>query len=379
MKIRRLFSFLFTSISTGLAAAFIVVLVRPDLLNPQSQSSDMASSTRTSAVTSYADAVRNATPAVVNIYATKLTLEKPAPVIDDPVFQHFFGRGEQRPRQRRENSLGSGVVIDKNGIILTNHHVVAGASKINIVTGDGEVRSARIVGSDPDTDLAVLQTGGEELPVAEIGRSEELQVGDVVLAIGNPFGVGKTVTQGIVSAVGRHHLRLANYEDFIQTDAAINQGNSGGALVNSRGQVIGINAAILSRDGGSNGIGFAIPISMATQVKDQIMLHGRVIRGWIGLSGQDLTPSLAESLNIEFEQGVLVSGVLEDGPADLAGMLPGDVITAINDEPILVIRDILNRVAQIPPGEKIILSIVSDSIQRDISIQVAERPVNVGQ
>lgn len=377
MKMRRLFSFIFTSVTTGLAAAFIVVLVRPDLLNPDP--GPITSISAPGGTASYATAVKKASPAVVNIYATKLTREQPNPLFDDPLFQYFFNQNDQRPRIRRENSLGSGVVIDTNGIILTNHHVVDGASKINIVTSDGSTRSARIVGTDPDTDLAVLQTGGKQLPVAKLGKPELLQIGDVVLAIGNPFGVGKTVTQGIVSAVGRHHLGLANYEDFIQTDAAINQGNSGGALVNTRGEVIGINAAILSRTGGSHGIGFAIPISMARQVKDQILLHGRVIRGWIGLSGRTLTEALADSLNIQLVSGILVDGVLENGPADLAGVLPGDIIISLNGEAISETWDILNEVARVPPGEKITLSIIRDNIAQDINIQVAERPRDANQ
>ncbi|MGV6826516.1 MAG: trypsin-like peptidase domain-containing protein [bacterium] len=378
MQLRRLLTFLFTSITTGLAAAFIVVLLRPDLLT---RDADISNARIAPAVSpsSYSGAVKRASPAVVSIYATKLTRERANPLADDPLMKYFFGDKLGKTRIRRENALGSGVVIDGNGIILTNNHVIDGASEIHIQTGDGTVSAARVVGTDPDTDLAVLQTGGKALPVADLGDSEAVEVGDVVLAIGNPFGVGKTVTQGIVSAIGRHQLGLAYYEDFIQTDAAINQGNSGGALINAHGEVIGINAAILSRSGGSHGIGFAIPIAIARQVTDHILQHGRVIRGWIGLSGQNLTAALSESFGINTDQGILVAGVLENGPADLAGILPGDVIIELNGQAISETRDILNRVAQATPGTNLTLTILSDNQRREIDVPVSERPADAKQ
>lgn len=378
MEIHRIFSFVFTSVATGLAAAFIVTLLRPDFLDWNSPVPATAPAATVSAAPhSYADAVAAAAPAVVNIYATKLTREKGRPLFDDPIFQRYFGNPLSKPRLRRENSLGSGVVVNSNGYILTNHHVVESASEINIVVDGYQPIPARVVGTDPDTDLAVIQAGGKDLPVATLGSSEELRVGDVVLAIGNPFGVGKTVTQGIVSAVGRHQLGLANYEDFIQTDAAINQGNSGGALVNARGEVVGVNTAMLSRSGGSHGIGFAIPIALARQVMDQILTHGQVIRGWIGISGQDLTTALADSLEIEEVTGVLVSGVLEKGPADRAGIRPGDVIRKIDELQVENSYQILNKVATVPPGSVVELTIYRDNREIVVQVDVAARPKDV--
>ena len=233
------------------------------------------------------------------------------------------------------------------------------------------------MGIDKDTDLAVIQAGGKNLPAAKLGESDNLRVGDVVLAIGNPFGVGKTVTQGIVSATGRYRLGLANFENFIQTDAAINQGNSGGALINTRGEVVGISTAIISGSGGSHGIGFAIPISLARQVMEQIIAHGRVIRGWIGVSGQQLTHQLAESLGLEDIEGVLVSGVLEDGPADEAGLQLGDVIQAVDGKQMESSFEMLNHMATTPPGSIIRLTVSRADQKLDLDVQVAERPLEV--
>lgn len=378
MKFSRIFSFLFTSVTTGLAAAFIVMLVKPELISHlQTTPPRPIVNIKDPQIHSFADIVEQAEAGVVSIYTTKITHEHSRPLLSDPLLQHFFGNLYSKPKIRKEQSLGAGVVVDQNGFILTNAHVVEGADDILIGIDDRPTAPARIVGIDKDTDLAVIQAGGKDLPVAKLGESESLRVGDVVLAIGNPFGVGKTVTQGIISATGRHRLGLANIENFIQTDAAINLGNSGGALINTKGEVIGISTAIISGSGGSHGIGFAIPISLARQVMEQIITHGRVIRGWIGVSGQQLTPQLAESLDLQDTVGVLVSGVLEGGPADQAGLQLGDVIQAINDEQMDSSYQMLNRMASTPPGSKIKLTVSRAHRKLTLEVQVAERPSEV--
>ncbi len=378
MKWYRAFTFVFTSIATGLAAAFLVVLIRPDLvigngeLNAPTPKPILLE--RSGGPVSYADAVQRASASVVNVFATKITQQKTHPLFDDPLFKRFFGEQASRPRYKRQNSLGSGVIVDSNGYVLTNNHVIEGAREIQIVLDDGRSMPARIVGTDPETDIAVLQTAGDNLSIASLGSSDEMQVGDVVMAIGNPFGVGQTVTMGIVSATGRNQLGITDFENFIQTDAAINPGNSGGALINAVGDVVGINTAIFSQSGGSHGIGFAIPIQLAEQVMKQIIDHGRVIRGWLGITGQDLTPALAESLGISFRKGILVSGVLEDGPADKAGFKPGDVIIEIDRKPVLGSQQMLNTIADKPPGEPMTITIYREGREHQQVAIVGERP-----
>jgi serine protease DegS len=375
MKWYRALSFLFTSVATGLAAAFLVLLLRPDLAGREPAATQpTVTLDRRSGPVSYAAAVQRAAPSVVNIFALKITREQRHPLLDDPVFRRFFGDQPDRPRIRRENSLGSGVIVNDNGYILTNNHVIAGTTDIKVVLGDGRSLPARIVGTDPETDLAILQAAGDKLPIAALGRSDAMQVGDVVMAIGNPFGVGKTVTMGIVSATGRQELGITDFENFIQTDAAINPGNSGGALINAFGEVIGINTAIFSDSGGSHGIGFAIPIQLAGEVLAQIIEHGRVIRGWLGISGQNLTPALAESLGITFRNGILVSGVLEGGPADQADLQPGDIIVEIDGHPVTGAQEMLRRVAGQPPGTPVNIALVRQSVQVNQIAIVGERP-----
>jgi len=378
MKSYRTFSFVFTSIATGLAAAFLLLMLRPDLLSPDKPDSTVSKTVSSPwPVKSYADAVASAAPAVVNVFAVKLSREKPNPLLDDPLFRRFFNDSEA-PRTKRENSLGSGVIVDANGYILTNNHVIDGAAEIRIVLDDGRQMPARIVGVDPDTDLAVLQAGGGvDLPVARLGGSETLRVGDVVLAIGNPFAVGQTVTMGIASATGRKRLGITNFDNFIQTDAAINPGNSGGALINSAGAVVGINTAIFSESGGSHGIGFAIPENLAREVMRAIIEHGRVIRGWLGITGQDLTAKLAETLEFDDVTGILVSGVLRDGPAYRAGMQPGDVILAIEGEAIDSSTQLLNRIAARQPGTEVRIKIMRDGKPIHLNATVEERPNKV--
>ncbi len=376
MKWLRAFSFLFTSVATGLAAAFLGLLLRPDLVGREAAAppAEPVLLERAGGPVSYADAVRRAAPSVVNVYATKITRTKPHPLFDVPVFKRFFGGRDDRPRFKRENSLGSGVIVDRNGYVLTNHHVVASASEIQIVLSDGRSLPARIVGTDPETDIAVLQAAGSGFPVASLGAADQLQVGDVVMAIGNPFGVGQAVTLGIVSATGRNQLGITDFENFIQTDAAINVGNSGGALINALGEVVGINTAILSDSGGSHGIGFAIPIGLASDVMRQIIEHGHVIRGWLGITGQDLTPALAESLEIDFRAGVLISGVLDEGPADRAGLQPGDLIVEVDRQPVTSSPQMLKVIADKAPGSPLGITLYrADEVLEKVAI-VGERP-----
>ncbi|BAO43397.1 2-alkenal reductase [Thiolapillus brandeum] len=326
----------------------------------------------------WADSVALAEPSVVNIYTSKITRQEGDPLFKNPLMQRYFGDPRGKPKLQRRNNLGSGVVVDANGYILTSNHVIKGADDIFIGAEDQPQVPARVVGIDPDTDLAVIQAAGKDLPPARLGNSAGLRVGDIALAIGNPFGVGKTVTQGIISATGREGLGLATFEDFIQTDAAINMGNSGGALINARGEVIGINTAILSSSGGSHGIGFAIPINLARQVMEQIIRHGRVIRGWIGASGSDLTPAIAKSMGLaEDTTGVLLSGILEDGPADKVGIMPGDIIQRINGKPVKNALEVMNAIAVAPPGTTMDLSILRNNKTMDVQLAVAERPLNV--
>lgn len=293
---------------------------------------------------SLSPAVRQAAPAVVSINTS--TRLNPAH-LNDPWFRFFFG---DMPEQQR-SGLGSGVIMRADGYILTNHHVIEGADQIEVVLADTRRSIARVIGTDPESDLAVLKIELQQLPVISLGNSDTLQVGDRVLAIGNPFGVGQTVTSGIVSALGRNQLGINTFENFIQTDAAINPGNSGGALTDTRGRLLGINTAIYSRSGGSMGIGFAIPASTAQQVMDSIIQYGQVIRGWIGIEASELTPELAQTLGTQSPHGVMISGVLSKAPADQAGLRPGDVITHINQQSVRTMPELLSRIAALTPGQ----------------------------
>ena len=326
-------------------------------------------------VVSYADAVAAAAPAVVNVYTTKVTYEKQGGLLNDPLMRYLFGdRLGPRYRKKRQTSLGSGVIIDDQGHILTNNHVVADADEIRVVLLDGRSFEAEVAGLDPGSDLAVLSLKADDLPEIRIGNSDDLKVGDVLLAIGNPFGVGQTVTMGIVSATGRNQLGISTFENFIQTDAAINPGNSGGALINARGDLVGINTAIYSRSGGSMGIGFAIPITLAIGVMEQILEKGHVIRGWMGLAGQDITAELARALGLSDSQGVLISGVMENGPADKAGLEPGDVILSIDDHKPGSVRDILDLISALPPGSDVEVVGVRGGRKFSVQAEIIERP-----
>ncbi|MEP7056974.1 MAG: trypsin-like peptidase domain-containing protein, partial [Caldimonas sp.] len=295
---------------------------------------------------SYSAAAKRASPAVVSITASRAPAHNARN--DDPMFRFFFGdRGRQT--QERQVGLGSGVIVSTGGYLLTNNHVVDGADDIEVALSDGRSAKAHVVGTDPDSDLAVLKIELERLPAVSFGNIDNVQVGDIVLAIGNPFGVGQTVTAGIVSALGRSQLGINTFENFIQTDAAINPGNSGGALVDANGNLLGINTAIYSRTGGSLGIGFAIPVSTARQVLESLIKEGRVIRGWIGVEPRDLTPEIAQTLNLPIKQGVLITGVLQNGPAGNGGIRPGDVVVTIAGMPVANTSQLLNAVAALKP------------------------------
>ncbi len=383
MKITKNLIFIFQFATVGLAAAFILIYMYPHLLNNNQtpptveikESLHKHDTNRSQLVISYADAVDTAAPSVVNIQTSKIVTRQANPLLNDPFFRRFFSdRNQSRSRQEIESSLGSGVIINQHGYILTNNHVIAGADEILVALKSGEVKKAQIVGTDPETDIAVLKIQGDNLPAITLGKDKELRVGDVVLAIGNPFGVGQTVTSGIVSATGRDMLGINTFENFIQTDAAINPGNSGGALINPYGELIGINTAIFSRSGGSQGIGFAIPVSLAKNVMQQIIEHGHVVRGWLGVAIQSITPELAESLGLKSTKGVIITNIIINGPADKAKLTRGDVITKINGIELKNVRHALNTISLSKPGDKLKIEGVRRGKVFDATAIAVQRP-----
>ena len=316
---------------------------------------------------SLSHAAQAAMPAVVSITTSQAVRH---PRANDPWFQFFFGDiGTQQ-----KTGLGSGVIVSSDGYILTNNHVVEGADAIEVVLQDARRTTAQVIGTDPESDLAVLKLTLDRLPVMTLGNSDALQVGDQVLAIGNPFGVGQTVTSGIVSALGRNQLGINTFENFIQTDAAINPGNSGGALTDISGNLMGINTAIYSRSGGSMGIGFAIPVSTAKQVLESIVKDGQVVRGWIGVEPNELTPELAQTFGIRSAQGVIVTGVLNSGPAAEAGIRPGDVITQVAGQPVRTVSELLTRIAGLTPGQATPFALQRQGQAVEVSVTPAQRP-----
>ncbi|MDE2089904.1 MAG: trypsin-like peptidase domain-containing protein [Gammaproteobacteria bacterium] len=393
MRIRKLLPFLFQSITLGLAVAFVVVLLRPNLLEPrhavvlsrqdaapvQAQGAAEPSQYTSSGSTvqapfSYARAVTRAAPAVVNIYTGTFIDRHGDPFFEDPLFQYFFGNPSSGLGPRLQTSLGSGIIVSHQGYVVTNYHVIARANLIRVALRDGRSAAATVVGSDPQTDLAVLKINLKHLPVIAFGDSKKLRVGDVVLAIGDPYGVGQTVTMGIVSALGRRsHLGFSPFENLIQTDAAINPGNSGGALINTYGDLVGINTAIVTRSGGAQGIGFAIPVDLVRQVLPQIIEHGRVIRGWLGIQAQNLTPGLAAAFGLNEARGALISGVLHNGPAAKAGLQPGDIITRINGAPVGDAAGALRTIAAQAPGSRVRLDVWRDGKPLRLQIVVGQR------
>lgn len=374
------------SVTILLATLFIVATLKPEWLSDSRIGSlvDTVSLKESSydgqlSPGSYHEAVKRSMPAVVNIFTSKSSSKPRArkganPNSADPLFKFFFG--DQPPEEEPSSSLGSGVLVSPEGYILTNHHVIGDADDMDIALSDGRKVKAQVIGSDPETDIAVLKIEPKQLPTPiTLGKVESVHVGDVVLAIGNPFGVGQTVTSGIVSALGRDHVGINTFENFIQTDAAINPGNSGGALIDTRGNLIGINTAIYSNNGGSMGIGFAIPINLAKQVMESILSNGSVTRGWIGVEPQNLSRELSDSLGLPANtQGVLLSGVLEGGPAARGGIKPGDVLIAVNGNLTKDVRQLLNQIAQIPPGNDAMLKILRKDKELDLTIQTGKRP-----
>ena len=371
------------AVTVALAVLFVVTTLKPEWLNRPGASSapDIVSVTSAPALpaaakgdgtlTSYSAAARRATPAVVSITASKAPAR--GPHTNDPWFQFFFGDGS-RQNQDPQIGLGSGVIVSTAGYLLTNNHVIAGADDIEVMLTDGRQAKARVIGTDPDSDVAVLKVDLERLPAITFGDADNLQVGDVVLAIGNPFGVGQTVTSGIVSALGRNQLGINTFENFIQTDAAINPGNSGGALVDASGNLLGINTAIYSRSGGSMGIGFAIPVTTARQVMEGLIKDGQVTRGWIGVEPRDLTAEIAQTLNLPIKDGVLITGVLQSGPASAGGMRPGDVVVKIAETPVANTRQLLNAVAALKPQAEAVIRVQRGDKAMDLTVTVAQRP-----
>ena len=331
------------------------------------------------AVSSYADAAAKSRPSVVNIFTSK-EVRVQNPFMDDPFLRRFFGnRMSPRNQTERVTNLGSGVIVSEDGYILTNHHVVEAADEIQVALPEGKTVEAKVVGSDPDTDLAVVKIKAAKLAAITFAKPDDLRVGDVVLAIGNPFGVGQTVTMGITSALGRSHVGINTFENYIQTDAAINPGNSGGALVDTAGNLVGINTAIYSRTGGNIGIGFAIPVSIARQVMEQIIAHGSVTRGWVGIEVQEITAEIADSFGLKSTQGALIAGVLRGGPADRAGIRPGDVLIAVGGHPVVDSSSLLGLIADLPPGKLAQLKLLRDRTELQLRVTIEKRPMMRGQ
>jgi len=381
---RRLWLLFAQTVTVGLALWFIVMALKPEWVTGATGArGKVAVATSTVSVReaptsdapmpgSYRDAAKRAMSSVVNIYTAKEVRQQKNPMLDDPFFRKFFG---DRPNGTRKlSSLGSGVIVSTDGFILTNNHVVATADEIEVALVDGRKARAKVVGTDPETDLAIIKIDLPNLPAITLGHMEQAKVGDVVLAIGNPFGVGQTVTMGIVSALGRTQLGINTFENFIQTDAAINPGNSGGALVDTNGNLLGINSAIYSRTGGSLGIGFAIPVSTVKSVMEAIISSGQVTRGWIGVEPQDITPELVESFSLKKTDGVIIAGVLKNGPADQAGIKPGDILLTIEGAPIPNTSELFSRIAQLPPGSKAKMTVLRKEGEMTLNVAIAKRP-----
>lgn len=380
---RKLWLLFAQTTTVALGVLFVIALFKPDLLQwptqPQTLTIRQAAAPTPAAGAqaadgSFAPAAQKVIPAVVNVFTQQKVRNTINPALQDPVFRYFFG-DRLDPRPRQASNLGSGVIVSPNGYILTNQHVVEAAEEIQIALSDGKTLPARVVGADPETDLAVLKIDATNLPAITFAEPNSLKVGDWVLAVGNPFGVGQTVTAGIVSALGRTHLGINTFENFIQTDAAINPGNSGGALVDAFGNLVGVNSAIYSRTGGSQGIGFAIPVSIARQVMEQIIKSGSVTRGWVGIEVQDLTPELAESFNLAATEGALIAGVLKGGPADTGGVHPGDILLAVNGSKVMDSSSLLNLIAELRPGEAAQLTVARKQQVLKLSIRVGRRPM----
>lgn len=381
---RRLWLLFSQTATVGLAIWFIVITLKPEWLNTSGSVKQQVQLTPSAMIqesglapipagTSYRAAAKKAMASVVNINTEKEASVQQNPLLNDPLFRRFFG-DQLPPQTQRKSSLGSGVIVSPQGYILTNNHVIEEADAINVSLPDGRKAVAKVVGTDPDTDLAVIKIDLPDLPAIVFGQTDQASVGDVVLAIGNPFGVGQTVTMGIISALGRNDVGINTYENFIQTDAAVNPGNSGGALIDVDGNLIGVNSAIFSSSGGSLGIGFAIPVSTIKSVMESIINNGQVVRGWIGVEPQDITAEMAESFNIKQASGAIIAGVVRGGPADNAGVRPGDIVLAVADKTVANRNEILNVIAQLKPNSKAKFKILRRTTELTLDIVVGKRP-----
>ncbi|MBR7794343.1 Do family serine endopeptidase [Undibacterium sp. FT147W] len=381
---RRLWLLFAQTVTVGLAVWFIVTTLKPGWVNQPfnaTQGGPMgaalslkeAPANSVGAQSSYRGAAQKAMPSVVNIYTSKEIQRARNPLLNDPFLRRFFGEQSNQGTER-QSSLGSGVIVSAEGYILTNNHVVESADEIDVALADGRTAAAKVVGTDPETDLAVIKINLPNIPAITLGQPDDTKVGDVVLAIGNPFGVGQTVTMGIISALGRNNLTDNAFQNFIQTDAAINPGNSGGALVDINGNLLGINTAIYSQSGGSVGIGFATPVSTVKAVMEQIISQGQVVRGWIGVEPQDITPELAESFGLKQKSGAIIAGVIRGGPADKAGMKPGDILVSIAGKPVRDTTEMLNLVAQLKPGNTAKITVVRNKQEPTLEVTVGKRP-----
>ena len=377
---RKLLLFLAQAAAVGIIAAGILIFILPNTWLQSRQvvtifSGEEPSVDESSGPFSYSQAVAKAAPAVVNIYTKKQVQGSRRFSTDNPQLERILRNLYGRSLDRTVTSLGSGVIVTPQGHILTNNHVIENAEEIEVYLRDGRQLTAQVVGADPETDLAVLHIQTSEVPNITFGNSKNLAVGDVVLAIGNPFGLGQTVSQGIISATGRDQLGINVFENYIQTDAAINPGNSGGALINARGELIGINTITSSSNGNSVGIGFAIPILLAQEVMTHMIEFGRVLRGWIGVRIQNISPQLSESFGLGESGGVLVSGVVRDGPAHAAGLYPGDIIISINDHPITDERQVLTEVIRYRPQQNLKIKGLRRGKLTEWTIEVGQRPI----
>ena len=374
-----------------LAALFVISTLRPELL-PWKMNSSAVTDAVTNTVTlkeaashkeasissssnfnSFSNVAKKVMPSVVSVFTTQEVKVPSHPLLNDPMFRRFFGDRFEEQTQRK-SGLGSGVIVSPEGYILTNHHVVAAADEIGVELADGRKAKANIIGSDPETDLAVIKINMKGLPSVTFGHSDQAKVGDIVLAIGNPLGIGQTVTMGIISALGRKQRGINTYVDFIQTDAAINQGNSGGALVDATGNLIAINTMIISQTGGSVGIGLSIPTTVAKPIMEQIIQTGSVTRGWIGVAVQDLTPELAESFKLNNVNGALIAGVKENGPAGRAGIKLGDLMIAVEGKTVTNSSDMLDLIAALPPGQTATFTVMRNQAEKSVEISIGTRP-----
>jgi Do/DeqQ family serine protease len=382
--LHRIWLFFAQACTLCVAALFVVSTLRPDLLPRQGArpgnvivTQETTTPVVSAKVASYADAAKKAMPAVVNIVTSKEVRSR-MPLADDPLFRRYFPDLD-RPATQRQTSLGSGVIVSPEGYVITNDHVIQGADDIQLVLSDGRRFAAKVRGTDPESDIAVLKADAENLPAITLGHAEDLQVGDVVLAIGNPYGFGNTVTSGIVSALGRNFLGVNRFEDFIQTDAAINPGNSGGALIDTAGNLIGINSTIFSQTGASNGIAFSIPVSLARNVFEQIIRDGEVTRGWFGIEPASVTPDVAKTLSLSPADGVLIRSLQRGGPAERAGIMVRDVFLEVGGKPTHSVPQLLSRIAELPPGSSATVKLVRNGKAVDVDIVVGKRPKPAAQ